>query len=115
MGKRDKEDDFLADYKEWIQHLHNPYRWLGTISNFGLRAYRKEKRYRRREGIIPTIVALTVLGFVIAIAWKVYYSGGVLSALPFLIFFIILAGLVLVRGIKILLGYDPDRNDGEQD
>jgi hypothetical protein len=112
MGKRknhNDEDEFLTDYREWVEHRHNPFRWLGTISNFSLRAYRNRPKPKRRDGIVLILASIFMLSLTGAIAWSTYETDGDWAILPALILFFILGILILIRGLTLVLGIASDR------
>jgi peptidoglycan/LPS O-acetylase OafA/YrhL len=108
MVKKDPPDDFLADYKQWVDHRHNPYFWAGTISNFSLRAWRNRRRFRKRDGVASLVIGAFFLALVALLIWGICVENGDWTALPVLLLLAVFGVLATLRGLRTILGKPPN-------
>lgn len=113
MGKKEPPDDFLADYKEWVDHRHNPYYWAGRISDFSLRAWRNTARYRMRDGVIVLIIGTILILVGSCLLWGIWVKDVDLNILPAVILTAALGIIAVYRGVHIIRqkGHEIDHEE----
>jgi apolipoprotein N-acyltransferase len=111
MPKKEDLEEFLADYREWVDHRHNPYYWVGTISNFALRAFRNRPRPNRADGIVLFGFGLLFVAIAIGLVWATYGQEGGWGVLPPVLLTLALGILFAIRGLSIITGSASDLND----
>jgi cobalamin biosynthesis protein CobD/CbiB len=111
MAKKENLEEFLADYREWVDHRHNPYYWVGTISNFALRAFRNRPKPKRVDGIVLFGFGLLFAAIAIGVVWATYGQEGDGGVLPPVLLSLALGILFAIRGLSIITGSASDMDD----
>ena len=111
MPKKEDFEEFLADYREWVDHRHNPYYWVGTISNFALRAFRNRPKPKRVDGIVLFGFGLLFAAIAIGVVWATYGQEGDGGVLPPVLLSLALGILFAIRGLSIITGSASDMDD----
>jgi len=111
MAKKGDLDEFLAEYREWVDHRHNPYYWVGTISNFALRAFRNRPKPKRVDGIVLFGFGLLFAAIAIGLLWATHGQEGGGGILPPVILTLALGILFVIRGLSIITGSASDMDN----
>lgn len=111
MKHFEEQDSFLSKYKEWISHIHNPFYYTGTLSDFTLYTFKNKKRYNKLEGIPILLWGLFMLLILIGVSVMAIAGELEIVTLFFTIPFCVLSLLFIYRGAIIILGVAPDMKD----
>ena len=111
MSKRKAPDDFLAEYKEWLNRIDNPYFNDGKFSKFTIRAFKNRKKPTKSDGAVYFLGGLFITLVLLAISWSMIKNKQELYILWFTIPFSIVSLLMSWRGITLMLGMAPDMKD----